>query len=135
MKESISPFHPRQGFGIVLVAIILAAVMMILALSLTSSTLSLRYNAEEARQKAFSQGLAFSCAEQALLVLAQNPAYSGNETKTIGTYQCVILPIETLGQQKIIKTTANVSGAITNLKTTVQPIPFKIVSQEEVASW
>lgn len=128
-------FHHRPGFGILLVAVILATVMMVLALSLTSTTLSLRYNTEEARQKSFSRSLAFSCVEQALLSLAQNQAYTGNETKTIDTYQCVILPIETLGQQRIIKTSAQVGGMTTNSKTIVQLTPFKIISQEEVATW
>ena len=128
-------FHRRQGFGVLLVAVVLAAVMMVLALSLTSTTLSWRYNAEEARQKSFSRSLSFACAEQALLSLAQNQAYAGNETKTIDTYQCAILSIETLGQNKILKTSANLSGIVTNLKTTVQLAPFKIVAQEEVASW
>jgi len=70
--------------------------------------------------------------EQVLLKLSLNSSYGGNETVTIGSDQCLILPIEISGSNKIIKTRALINSATTNLKLTVNSSTLDIVSLEEI---
>src|SRR3989338_3752443 len=129
------PHSPRPGFIAITTAIILSLVLLTVALSLGSSSLLQRMVGTELIIKRSSASLARSCTDYALLNFVQNTNYLGNENRTIDNQVCTILPVETVGQQKIIKTQARVQGFTTLLRAVVQITPFQLTSLEEVANF
>src|SRR3989344_9440055 len=124
-----------SGLIAIVTAIILSFLIILVATVLGSSALFSRSNDVDFLSKQSSYFLARSCLDQALLELAGNSDYSGNEVIAIDSYQCTINPVETSGSNKIIKATAQVNSAVTNLKLTVVSTTFATVSLEEVSSF
>ncbi len=124
-----------SGFIALTSAIIISIILMAITLSLSLYSFFSKTNISGTEYKKISTGLAEACVETALLNLASNKAYAGNETVSIGTGTCSILPIETLGSQKIIKTSASTNSSTVNLKVTTNIEPISIVSWEELAGF
>ena len=80
-------------------------------------------------------GLAEACAESALLELAKDINYVGNETLTINSETCDILPIESLAGQKIIKARSIVNSSTSNIKITADDTTLNVIAWEEVAGF
>lgn len=78
--------------------------------------------------------LAEGCAEKALLKYAENNTYAGNENITIDTRQCSILPIETSGSDRILKTKVVVESTTSNIKVVFNGTDMTIVSWEELSN-
>lgn len=108
---------------------------MVISISLSSYAFFNRFNILDAELKKMSKSLAEACVETALLKLAQNKTYGGNENITVGDKQCSILAIESASGQKIVKTTATVKNFTTNLKITANEADISIVSWQEVANF
>lgn len=129
----------EKGYIALTSVIIISAMIMIIAATMSSYSFFSRSNILDAELKKISNALAEACVETALLKLAQNNSYAGNENISIGGKQCLILAIEAGGQanQKIIKTTASSSNYYANLKITATIIASGILinSWEEVASF
>jgi len=130
-------YNTKNSSGLIAIvtAIILSFLIILVATVLGSSALFSRSNDVDFLSKQSSYFLARSCLDQALLELAGNSDYSGNEVIAIDSYQCTINPVETSGSNKIIKATATVNSAVTNLKLTVVSTTFATVSLEEVSSF
>ena len=124
-----------SGLIAIVTSIILSFLIILVATVLGSSAFFSRSNDVDFLSKQASYFLARSCLDRALLELAGNSNYSGNETITIDSRQCTINPVETSGSNKIIKAAAQVNSAVTNLKLTVVSITFATVSLEEVSSF
>lgn len=125
----------QRGYIAITTSIILAILIMAVAISFGSSNIFTRFNVLDLTSKQTSYFVARSCLNRALLSLADNSNYSGNETIDVSSYQCVISPIETSGANKIIKSRAQISGATTNLKLTVGSSNLSTVSLEELVKF
>ncbi|KKR55701.1 MAG: hypothetical protein UT92_C0001G0044 [Candidatus Curtissbacteria bacterium GW2011_GWA1_40_24] len=120
-----------SGYLAITAAIILAAVLTVLALSLSFSSFFNSSDVQDSNLKESSYFLAEACGETALLKLSQNSNYSGNEIVSVASGTCKIFTLEASSSQKIIKTQASSSEAATNLKIIVQTPSLDIVSWEE----
>ncbi len=123
-----------KGYIAIISALVISFVLMVVTFGVSISGYFVRFNILDSYSKEVSNSLAETCVDTALLRLAENSLYSGNETVALGTDQCSILPLETSGTQKIIKARAVVNDAYTNLKVTVLSSDLSIVSWEEVPS-
>ncbi|MEK7548911.1 MAG: hypothetical protein AAB496_00235 [Patescibacteria group bacterium] len=122
----------ENGYLAITSAIILSIIAMVLAVGLSFSSYFGLSDIQDANLKETSVALAEACVDKALLSLAQNINYTGNEIIAVGSSTCSILPTEISSTYKIIKTGANFSGAVTNLKiTAVTSSPFEILKWEE----
>ncbi len=79
---------------------------------------------------------ATSCMEQALLALANNASYAGNEQKTIGANTCTIATITSSGDARTVKTSSTVSGHTKRIQVTVSNVnpPLEVSSWQEVST-
>lgn len=125
----------KEGYVAITTSIILSMIILVVAITLGSSNLLTRSDFLDFNNKQLSFTLARSCLGYALLRLAEVPTYSGNQTIAVDAYQCSILPIETSGQNKIIKATAQISGATTNLRLTVDGNSLITVIFEELSTF
>jgi len=122
----------QSGYIALVSSIIISILLLAVTFAVSSNNFSSRFNVLNAEFKERSLALAEACVDTALLKLAQNPSYSGNESISVGNDQCSILAIETLPGQKIIKTKAIFQNSFTNLKITVQASDLSVISWEEV---
>lgn len=130
----------KNGYIALTSVMIISIVIMIIAITLSSYSFFSRSNVLDAEFKKIGGALAEACAEKALLKIAQNNSYAGNENIIINSgKQCSILTVENGAQagQKIIKTTASFQNFSTNFKITVNVGSFgvSVISFEEVANF
>lgn len=105
----------QQGFIALTSVIFISAVLLILTATLSASAYSLRFNVQDYENKKISSALAEACTKTALIKLAQNSDYSGDELITVEPGRlCKICGIA-MGQPKSILTRAVQNGAYTNL--------------------
>lgn len=124
-----------NGYIAITVTIILSLLMLILASTLGMSALLTRFETVDFSNKKSSYFMAKSCLDYALLKLAGNGNYAGNESLNINSYQCSILPVETSGSDKIIKVRSKIMGATTNLKLTVNSSSLATITLEEAVKF
>lgn len=123
-----------NGYIALTSAVIISILIMSFVFAVSFSGFFSRFNILDSSLKEMANSLAEACAETALLKLAENSAYAGNENIDIGGNQCAILPLETAGGQKIIKTKADIQKAVANLKVVVDSSTLSIISWEELAN-
>ena len=121
-----------DGYIAITTAVILSLMVMVVAIALSSANLFTRLDVLDFYNKQTSYGIARSCLNDALLKLAMNPSYAGNETITVSSWQCTTQPIATAGTNKVIKAHAAVNGATTNLQLIVVAATLSTVSLEEL---
>lgn len=124
-----------KGYIALTSAIIISALVMAISLALSFSSVSNRFDILGAEFKKNSRALAEACAETALLKLAQNSAYNGNENIQVSSSSCSILTVESSGSDKIIKTKANFQNYVTNLKIIATVPDVAVISWEELANF
>ena len=122
----------ESGFIALMSAIIVSAVILVVTVTLSYSSFFTRYNLLDSEFKDRSAALAEGCVDMALLKLAVDPSYSGNETVNIGSESCQIRPVLTSGSNKIIETQASFQNAFTNLRVTIDQNTFVVVSWAEI---
>lgn len=125
-----------RGFIAITACIVLSFLLLAVAVLFSKTSLIARYNNVDFNMKKVSYFLAYTCLEQALLKLAINPGYTGNETIAVGgTSQCTILPIDSADSTAVIKAHAQSNKATTNLRLTVNSGTLSTVSLEEVVKF
>ncbi|MBU1159761.1 hypothetical protein KKD04_01075 [Patescibacteria group bacterium] len=110
----------NKGYIALISVLIIQALILaiIIGIFLRSNTETKMVLAEQLSSK--SRALAEACAEYALQQLKNDSNYSGNESIIIdGSDSCDILPIETSGSDKIVKTQSAVSGYTRKIKINV----------------
>ena len=123
----------RSGYLAIVASIIIASLILILISALGLGAFLGRGVISVSHFKEISNALAEGCVDTALLKLAQNPSYGGNETVTINTGEtCNILTITTAGSNKVITATAVFQGAETEIKVTVNASTLAVVQWEEL---
>ncbi len=125
-----------KGYIAITSAVVISLLLMAITFALSFSSFFGRFNVFDSQTKEISQALAEACAENALLKLAQNSSYAGNETITVKAPDtCDILTIETNGSQKTIKTRATFQKTTTNVKIIANMPGPQLVSWEELPSF
>lgn len=127
----------RGGYIAITSAVVIAVLLLAITLSLSFTGFVSRFNILNMEYKERSLALAEACADTALLKLAANREYSGEEIISIGNLTCTIFPVSTSGGQITIKTKASfpengAEKAVTNLVVTLGRTNLNIISWEEV---
>src|SRR3989344_8609135 len=134
-KAKIQDSKVNSGYIAITVSIILSVIVVAIAIAFGSSNLLTRSDFLDFNNKQLSFSIARSCLNYALLRLAENSNYVGNDILNISEQQCTISPIETSGSNKIIKVKAQISGATTNFRLTVNSSSLATVSLEELSTF
>lgn len=133
----VKTFSKPNGYIAITASILLSLLIMAVAISLGAASISSRSENLDFELKKQSFFAARSCLDKALLKLALDSGYAGNETLGVeGTaYQCVIRPVISSPPNKIIQVRSQINGATTNLQLTVNASQLSTVSLEEVVSF
>ncbi len=122
----------QDGYIALMAAIVVSAVLMAVLITLNLSGFFGRFNVLNSEFKARSFSLAEGCADAAILKLASDDTYAGNETLTVGSSTCKVFPVTVSGGSAVIKTQAVFQNSYTDLKVTVETSTMRITSFEEV---
>lgn len=125
----------NSGYIALISSIIISILLLGITLAISSTGYFSRFDILKTEFKKRSSALAEACVDTALLKLAQNQSYNGNENIGVGNDQCSILTIETASGQKIIKTKAVFQNAVTNLKITIDSADLSVIYWEELANF
>ena len=124
--------NKTEGFVALISVVLISAILMLVATSLSFSGFYGRYNVLDSELKAQSKTLAQSCVDTALLKLAHDYTYNPlHEIISIGENSCTIESLMASGTQKILRTNSNYKNYTTNLIVTIQSANLSIVSWEE----
>lgn len=124
-----------NGYIAITSAIIITILILTVVLTTSSAGFFGRFNILGTLLKERGSALADACADTALLNLVEDIDYAGNENIVIASSTCTILPIETNGDQKTIKTQATEGDTETNHKVILDTTDFTIVFWDEVATF
>lgn len=135
MKNFKKQFKNNSGFMALISTIIISAVLLIVAVSLSLSGFYTRSNILDSELKEKSFFLAEGCFDVALAKLSEDLLYNpSNETISLGVEECEIVSVDTSGSH--IKTQAKVNNAYTtNLRITIDTSDFSIESFEECGNF
>lgn len=133
MKNRRSP-HSRNGYIALVSVLILTMVIVVVVIAIGTTAFLSRTGAFSAELKSRSRGLAEACVQVAYLRLVSNATYGGAETVTVGSETCRVVSVVDSGTNKVIKTTAAVLGATTNIMITIDKKTFKIQDWQEPVS-
>jgi len=125
----------KKGYIAITSAIIITILILTVILTTSSAGFFGRFNILGTLLDERGDALSNACADTALLNLALDINYVGNETINVASTTCTILTIETNGTQKTIKTTGIDNEVQTNIKVILETTDFTIISWDEVASF
>jgi len=147
VRRSVSEGHPSRsngGFAALTSTIIIAAVLLILAVSVASSGFQGRFSIFDGEVKEFSRGLSESCVQLAILKYTKDNAYVGNNDVEIivpdsdpsdsidDARRCTIVSVSGSASSLQIRTQAELKGSYTNLEVVVDATnDFDVISWEE----
>jgi len=131
----------QRGFMALMSAIIISAILLLIAVSLSTTSFYDRSNILDFELKEKSSALAEACTDTAILRLTKNLSYvpsppfnfttqTGGEPIIVDSDQCTIVSVDTFGSH-IIKTQAIFNNAYTNLRVIINPATFAVQSWEE----
>ncbi len=124
----------ESGFIALISSIIISAVLVAVVFSLSFSGFFTRFNLLDSEYKERSYELAYACFNVAVLRLASDSGYLGNETVTVGADTCQIRTITTPGTIET-KAIMSVDGATTNLRGVINLTNFTVTSLIEVPNF
>ena len=128
----------ESGFVALVTATVLSFVLILVAVTLNQSGFFTRRALLDSEYKERSAALAEACADNALLRLAANPSYAGNELISIDGDNCQIRPIQQdvpAAGQITVEARAFFQEATTNLRIVVNTLDLSVVSWNEVPSF
>lgn len=128
----------KNGYIALMAVLIIGAVILNIAIASTIISIMNNKNGLVSEDLSAATELANACAEKALMDLKENPAYGGNETITLGTGNCQVLAIDSLGgDNRQIKVVGNVNDRLRKIKiniSSINPI-MTVTSWLEVADF
>jgi hypothetical protein len=127
--------NTNKGFIALISAVLISAILLIVATTLSLSSFYGRYNIFDSEMKERSFTLAEACADIALVQLAIDSGYSGNATTTIDSDECHIGPVTASGSERIFKTRAIYSDYHSNLRVTVDSSTLSVIAWEETPNF
>jgi len=134
-KRTRHNLQPGNGYIAITSAIIVTIIVVSVILTTSSIGYFGRFNVLGTLFKEEGNAFANACADTALLNLALDIDYAGNETITVASSTCTIMAIETNGDEKTIKTQAVENDRTSNLKVILDTTNFTIVSWDEVVTF
>jgi len=120
----------EQGFAAIVSVVIISVLLIALTFTLSTTGFFVRFNVLDQEFKAKSLALAEGCANRALVKLAVDSAYSGNEDFKIGDDVCHIGQISNNGNY-IFKTQGIAQKAYSNISVMAKPSDLSIISFSE----
>lgn len=128
--------NKKNGFVALMSVVIISAILLILAITISSSSIFERYDILASELKERSLSNAEACADEALLLIANNENHTATTTTTLTAKdQCTIGPIPTSGNPRIFFTTSSYAGYTTNLKISVDPTTISVNYWEEIGTY
>ena len=126
--------YQKKGIIALITILVAGAIILTTGLGMTIRSIIESDTTLDEEMSHQSLVMATNCMEQALLSLADNSAYTGNETIPIGTNTCAIATITANGDTRIVKTSSTVGGYVRRLSVTVSNVnpPLQINSWQEV---
>lgn len=126
----------QKGIIALLTVLIAGSIVLVIGVGMALRSIlesDTTLNAELSHQALVTAG---SCMEQTLLLLADDAAYTGNETITVGENTCIISTITANGTTRTIQTSSTVSGHTRRLQVIVSNVnpPLQISSWQEVTN-
>ena len=128
----------QQGYIALVSVIVISALLIGISSVLSFTGFFGRFNVLDSEFKEVSIGLAEACAEQAILILADNPSYSvpaGGETYNVGSETCLIDDITPSSWPRTIYAQGVFHDSYTNLQVVVStPANVTVTSWQEIAN-
>ena len=121
----------NNGYIAITITFFMSLIILLVALSAGTASVISRANVLDFQNKQISYTAVRSCLDRALIKLALNSSYGGNESLAVGSQTCTISTVTISGSNKIIQSRSQVNGATTNLKLTVNSSTLAAVSLEE----
>src|SRR3989338_4446979 len=123
----------NSGFAALMSAIIISAILLLIATNLSFIGFYSRSDILDSELKERSSALAEACVDTALLELANNPNYAGDEAIIVFEGDtCIIQAINPDATPIIINTKAIFRQATTNLNVKANKADLFVVSWEEI---
>ncbi len=124
----------RTGYVALTSVIVVSIIALAITFTLSFTGFFVRSNISDSYFKDIANFLSESCARTAILKLANDPTYAGNENIAVDSDSCNIQAIQTSGQTKIIQTKGIYQKATANYKVTVNTADLSVISWEELAT-
>ena len=132
MKKNLN--NKKGGFVALISTVLICASILIVLTTLSMSEFYGRYSILESELKEKSAGIAEACADIAILKLANNSTYIGNEVVNISGENCTIGNISTSGVIKSFTVTSIYKNYNTYIKIKIDSTNFNVLSWEESPS-
>ncbi|MFZ2523105.1 MAG: hypothetical protein WAW92_01835 [Minisyncoccia bacterium] len=128
--------NTQNGFVALISVVIISSIIVMVALTLSTSSFYERYNILASELKERSLSNAEACADEGLLLIANNKAHLTTSTIAFNSMDsCTLGPIPSSGNPRILFVTANTGNYFTNLKINVDPTTLLVNSWEEIATY
>jgi Tfp pilus assembly protein PilV len=128
--------HRSNGGYIALIsAVTISAILLAITAALGYTAFFARYNMLDSEYKEMGSALAEACAETALLKLANDSTYTGNEVVTVSSSPCTIRPVSVSGGQVTIEVQSIIQNTYTNLEVVAASGTLGIISWQEIANF
>lgn len=130
--------NSQSGFVALMTAITLSLVLLLITITINQAGFFLRQASLGLEYKKQSSALAEACIHNALLRLAVNPAYTGNETISVGADWCAVRPIQKdtpASGEHTIEAHAAFRTSATNIRIVADSTDLSIRSWNELASF
>ncbi len=121
-----------KGFIALVSAIIISAILLVVVISGSLGSIYSRFDTLDAELKERSASAADACADQALLKVANDPAYTGTVLLTLNASDSCRAVTATVGSQKSVRVQATSSTAVTSLQLVLKSSDATVLSWQEV---
>lgn len=126
----------NRGFIALMSAIIISAVLLIIATSGSLTGFSERSAILNSELKKRSATAADACADQAFLLIANDPAYADSFSLTFNSLDsCEATVVDGMADQKVITVQATSVPAVTNLYIEYDADAFSVTRWEEIPTY
>ena len=131
----LSSLKNQQGFLALISVIIILAVLLIIAVSISFLGFFSRFNVSDAEYKKRSSGLAEACIDTVLLRLANDSTDTTTGNVPIGIDSCDVISVQLdtpSPDQTTIQTKSVFQKSVTNIRIIINSGNFSIISWEEL---
>jgi len=122
----------RRGFIALMSAIIISAILLIVATTGSLTGFFERSNILDSELKERSAAAADACADQAFLLIANDPTYTGLSLLTLNSLDSCRLLVSGSSPKSIRIQATSSNAAVTNLQISYNPSTFSIISWQEI---
>jgi hypothetical protein len=133
-KEKSGKQKDEKGFIALISVIIVSAILMLVATTLSLGGFFTRFNVFNSEIKDRSNALAEACVDEAFIQTAKNPSYSGGDTLTFTDGDC---QISTFTPSTVItfKTKGRFQNSHTNFLISYNTASHSVISWEEIPTY